>query len=43
MTTASNKGGECPVHVIDEKALKRAIEKSKELANADPEIYRRVK
>lgn len=34
---------ECPVHVIDEEALKRAIEKAKELANADPEKYRRVK
>jgi D-serine deaminase-like pyridoxal phosphate-dependent protein len=34
---------ECPVHVVDEEALKRAIAKAKELADADPEKYRRIK
>ncbi|WP_265349476.1 MULTISPECIES: hypothetical protein [Enterobacteriaceae] len=34
---------ECPVNVIDEVALKRAIIKAKELADANPEKYRRVK
>lgn len=34
---------ECPVNVINEEALKRAIAKAKELANTDPEKYRRVK
>ncbi|MCQ4340240.1 hypothetical protein [Enterobacter asburiae] len=34
---------ECPVQVIDEEALKRAIAKAKELADANPEKYRRVK
>ncbi|CAH5862238.1 MULTISPECIES: hypothetical protein [Enterobacteriaceae] len=34
---------ECPVHVIDEEALKRAIAKAKEIADAEPEKYRRVK
>ncbi|CAH5697298.1 Uncharacterised protein [Klebsiella pneumoniae] len=28
---------ECPVDVIDEEALKRAIAKAKEIADADPE------
>lgn len=32
-----------PIHVIDEKALKRAIKKAKELADAEPEKYRRIK
>lgn len=43
MTAIPKKGGECPVHVIDEKALKRAIKKAKELADAEPEKYRRIK
>ncbi|MDU6224221.1 MAG: hypothetical protein E6625_01410 [Enterobacter asburiae] len=34
---------ECPVNVIDEEALKRAIAKAKELAEANPEKYHRVK
>ncbi|CAM6853161.1 MULTISPECIES: hypothetical protein [Enterobacteriaceae] len=43
MTATSKKGGECPVHVFDEIALKRAIKKAKELADAEPEKYRRIK
>lgn len=43
MTAAPKKGGECPIHVIDEKALKRAIKKAKELADAEPEKFRRIK
>ncbi|MFV9346905.1 hypothetical protein ABQ428_05225 [Citrobacter freundii] len=43
MTATSKKGGKCPVHAIDEKALKRAIKKAKELADAEPEKYRRIK
>jgi hypothetical protein len=43
MTATAKKGGECLVHVIDEKALKRAIKKAKELADAEPEKYRRIK
>lgn len=43
MTATAKKGGECLVHVIDKKALKRAIKKAKELADAEPEKYRRIK
>ncbi|MEA4538320.1 hypothetical protein VBQ28_09340 [Klebsiella pneumoniae] len=43
MTAKPKKGDECPIHVIDEKALKRAIKKAKELAEAEPEKYRRIK
>ncbi|HHJ4374000.1 hypothetical protein [Klebsiella quasipneumoniae] len=43
MTATSKKGGECPVYVIDEIALKRAIKKAKKLADAEPEKYRRIK
>lgn len=43
MTATPKKGGECPARVIDEKALKRAIKKAKELADAEPEKYRRIK
>jgi D-serine deaminase-like pyridoxal phosphate-dependent protein len=31
-----------PVTVIDEDALKRAIQKAKEIADANPEKYRQV-
>ncbi|EQA1592548.1 hypothetical protein QEU86_RS00305 [Enterobacter hormaechei] len=34
---------ECPITVIVEDALKRAIQKAKEIADAHPEKYRRVK
>lgn len=45
MTAQTNrtKGGEYPITVIDEAALKRAIQKAKEIADAHPEKYRRVK
>lgn len=45
MTAQTNrtKGGECPITVIDEAALKRAIQKAKEIADAHPEKYCRVK
>ena len=33
MTTKTPR--ECPVHIIDEEALKRAIAKAKELADAE--------
>ena len=36
------KGQECPITVIDEAALQRAIGKAKEIADANPEKYRRV-
>ncbi|WP_181426913.1 hypothetical protein [Pantoea ananatis] len=44
MTAETNltKGQECLVTVIDEDALKRAIQKAKEIADANPEKYRRV-
>lgn len=44
MTAETNltKGQKCPVTVIDEDALKRAIQKAKEIADANPEKYRRV-
>lgn len=44
MTAQTNqtKGQESPVTVIDEEALKRAIQKAKEIADANPEKYRRV-
>jgi hypothetical protein len=32
-----------PQTIIDEAALQRAIKKAKELADANPEKYRRVK
>lgn len=41
MTTKTPR--ECPVDVIDEEALKRAIAKAKEIADADLEKYRPVK
>jgi len=41
--TTSKALRECPVNVIDEEALKRAIAKAKALAEANPEKYRRVK
>ena len=41
--TNQNKGREFPATVIDEAALKRAIQKAKEIADAHPEKYRRVK
>ncbi|MEE9683227.1 hypothetical protein V4841_04220 [Lelliottia amnigena] len=41
--TNQAKGQVCPVTVIDEAALKRAIQKAKEIADAHPEKYRRVK
>ena len=41
MTTKTPR--ECPVHIIDEVVLKRAIAKAKELADAEPEKYRRIK
>lgn len=45
MTAQANqtKGQECPITVIDQAALKRAIQKAKEIADAHPEKYRRVK
>lgn len=36
------KGQQCPITVIDEAALQRAILKAKEIADANPEKYRRV-
>lgn len=44
MTAQTNltKGQECPATVSDEDALKRAIQKAKEIADANPEKYRRV-
>ncbi|EJF21083.1 MULTISPECIES: hypothetical protein [Citrobacter] len=44
MTAQANqtKGQECPITVIDEDALKRAIQKAKEIADANTEKYRRV-
>ena len=44
MTAQNNqtKGQECPVIFIDEDALKRAIQKAKVIADANPEKYRRV-
>lgn len=41
--TTPVKGQQCPIHVIDEAALQRAIAKAKELAAANPEKYRRIK
>lgn len=45
MTAQTNKakGRECPTTIIDEAALKRAIQKAQEIADAHPEKYRRVK
>ncbi|MGX3291591.1 hypothetical protein ACWJSQ_26135, partial [Klebsiella pneumoniae] len=40
--SSQTKGQESPVTVIDEDALKRAIQKAKEIADANPEKYRRV-
>ncbi|EMW1203964.1 hypothetical protein [Enterobacter hormaechei] len=44
MTAQTNltKGQECPLTVIDEGALKRAIQKAKDIADANPEKYRRI-
>ncbi|MCW9388578.1 hypothetical protein N5I76_12325 [Klebsiella quasipneumoniae] len=44
MTAQTNltKGQEYPVTVIDEGALKRAIQKAKDIADANPEKYRRI-
>lgn len=42
MTTTKTQR-ECPVQVIDEESLKRAIAKAKELADANPKKYRRIK
>ena len=40
--SCQTKGQESPVTAIDEDALKRAIQKAKEIADATPEKYRRV-
>lgn len=36
------QGQQCPIPPIDEEALKRAIAKAKEVADANPARYRRV-
>lgn len=41
--TTTEKGHECPITIIDEAALQRAIKKARELADAGPKKYRRVK
>ncbi|EJD0359332.1 hypothetical protein V1604_08210 [Enterobacter hormaechei subsp. xiangfangensis] len=40
--SSQTKGQESPVTFIDEGALKRAIQKAKDIADANPEKYRRV-
>ncbi|EIY5222231.1 MULTISPECIES: hypothetical protein [Klebsiella] len=40
--SSQTKEQESPVTVIDEDALKRAIQKAKEIADATPEKYRQV-
>lgn len=42
MTTPS-KGRQCPEQEIDLEALKRAVDKAKEIADANPKKYRWVK
>lgn len=41
--TNQTKGQECPVTFIHKAALKRAIQKAKEITDAHPVKYRRVK